>query len=76
MKKDQNEDPFIPLLLDKVKNTMVKKQSHLIGCNYICTLLTFHMMCGPKVNVVLFSCTFLGMWVAVHKYLQNKWLHC
>lgn len=61
MKKDQNVDPFIPLLLDKVKNAMGKKQSHLVGYNYRCILLTFHAMCGPKVNVVSFSCKFLDM---------------
>ena len=48
MKKDQNEDPFIPLLLDKVKNTMVKKHSHLVGYNYPCTLLTFHVICAQR----------------------------
>lgn len=68
--------PLVPLLLDKVTNTTVRRQTHLIGCNYTCTSLTFHVTYGPKVNGVWFSCTFLGMSVTLHKYIQDEWIYC
>lgn len=47
MKKDQNED-LHPYCLDKVKNTMGKKQSHLVGYNYRRYYLLFMWRGGPK----------------------------
>lgn len=49
-KEDLNEEfqlgPLVLLLLGKVTNSMVRRQSHLIGCNYTCTLFSFHFTYG------------------------------